>query len=261
VITGHGAAPIPPEVWAKLEADVKEVLEEHFVGRRIVDFDGPHGLDFSALNLGELVPCDVGPGIVAGQRAVLPLIEARVPFEVPRAAFDARERGGPDLDDDAALAAARTLAELEDRAIFYGIEAGGMQGVLAASSHAKIPLGGDAASTIDAVTRALLVLDEATVKGPYAVVLGDAAYRRLASAPEYPPLRQLRELVGGQVLHSRVLRGGVVLSLRGDDYQLSVGQDAAIGYRSHDAEKVSLYLVQSFAFHVMSPEAIVGLNE
>lgn len=261
MITGPGRAPIAHEVWQKLEADVKEVLEEHFVGRRIVDFDGPHGLGFSTLNLGEVVPCDVGPGIWAGQRAVLPLIEARVPFEISRAALDARERGAPDLDDDPALTAARTLAELEDRAIFYGIESAGMRGVLTASSHPHIPLGGDVASTIDAVTRALLVLDEATVKGPYAVVLGDTAYRRLASAPEYPPLRQLRELVGGQVLHSRVLRGGVVLSLRGEDYQLSVGQDAAIGYRAHDAEKVSLYLVQSFAFLVMSPEAIVGLDE
>ncbi len=261
MITGPGPAPIAPEVWAKLEADVKEVLEEHFVGRRIVDFDGPHGLGFSTLNLGELVPCDVGPGISAGQRAVLPLVEARVPFEISRAAFDSSERGAPDLDDDPALAAARTLAELEDRAIFYGLEAVGMRGVLAESSHPHIPLGGDVASTIDAVTRALLVLDEAVVKGPYAVVLGDTAYRRLASAPEYPPLRQLRELVGGTVLHSRVVRGGVVLSMRGEDYQLSVGQDAAIGYRAHDAEKVSLYLVQSFAFVVMSPEAIVGLDE
>ena len=52
-----------------------------------------------------------------------------------------------------------------------------------------------------------------------------------------------------------------MLSLRGEDYQLSVGQDAAIGYSAHDAEKVSLYLVQSFAFVVMSPEAIVGLEE
>jgi uncharacterized linocin/CFP29 family protein len=261
VITGPGRAPVAPEVWATLEADVKEVLEEHFVGRRTVDFDGPHGLGFSALNLGELEPRDVGPGVVAGARSVLPLLEVRVPFELTRSAFDACERGAPELDDDPALAAARTLAELEDRAIFYGLAAAGIRGQLAASSQPRIPLGADVPSTIDAVTRALLALDEATVKGPYVVVLGDTAYRRLASAPEYPPLRQLRELVGGQVLHSRVLRGGLVVSLRGGDYQLSVGQDAAIGYRSHDADKVSLYLIESFTFVVMSPEAIVGLEE
>jgi uncharacterized linocin/CFP29 family protein len=261
VIVGRGRAPIAPEVWSTLEADVKEALEQHFVGRRVVDFDGPHGLAHAALNLGTLERRDLGPGTLAGLRSVLPLLEVRVPFELSRTELDARERGAPDLEDDPALAAAQKLAELEDRAIFYGLEAAHIRGQLAASSHPRIPLGGDVASTIDAVTRALLVLDEATVAGPYAVVLGDAAYRRVASAPEYPPLRQLRELVGGRVLHSRVLRGGVVLSQRGGDYQLTVGQDAAIGYQSHDAEKVALYLVQSFTFHVMSPEAIVGLEE
>jgi uncharacterized linocin/CFP29 family protein len=261
VITGPGPAPIAPEAWNTLEDDVKEALEQHFIGRRVVDFDGPHGLKHAALNLGALERRDLGQGTLAGLRSVLPLLEVRVPFELSRAALDARERGAPDLDDDSALAAAQKLAELEDRAIFYGLEAAHIRGQLAASSHPRIPLGGDVASTIDAVTRALLVLEEATVGGPYAVVLGDAAYRRLASAPEYPPLRQLRELLVGRVLHSRVLRGGVVLSLRGGDYQLTVGQDAAIGYQSHDAEKVSLYLVQSFTFHVMSPEAVVGLEE
>lgn len=261
MITGPGPAPIAPAVWSTLEADVKEVLEQHFVGRRVVDFDGPHGPELAALNLGGLEPRDLGEGLVGGLRSVQPLLEVRVPFELSRAALDASERGAPDLDDDAALAAARRLAELEDRAIFYGLEAAGIRGQLAASTQRRIPLGGDAASAIDAVTQALLALDEATVNGPYTVVLGDAPYRRLASAPEYPPLRQLRELVGDRVLHSRVLRGGIVLSERGGDYRLTVGQDAAIGYRSHDSERVSLYLVQSFTFLVMSPEAIVGLDE
>jgi uncharacterized linocin/CFP29 family protein len=261
MITGPGPAPIAPEVWKTLEADVKEVLEEHLVGRRVVDFDGPHGLGFAALNLGVLEPRDLGQNLSAGVRSVLPLVEVRVPFELSRTVLDARERGAPDLDDDPALEAARRLAELEDRAIFYGLDAAGIRGQLAVSSQRPISLGREVPSIIDAVTQALLALDEASVKGPYTVVLGDSAYRKLAAAPEYPPLRQLRELLGDRVLHSRVLRGGVVLSERGGDYQLSVGQDAAIGYRAHDGERVSLYLVESFTFLVNSPEAIVGLAE
>lgn len=261
MITGPGRAPIPPSVWASLEADVKQVLEEHFVGRRVVDFDGPHGLAHAAQNLGTLEPCEVATGVRAGLRAVLPLLEVRVPFDLEREAIDACERGAPELDDDQALAAARKLAELEDTAIFYGLEAAHIRGQLPASSHPRIPLGSDATSAIDAVTRALLVLDEAAVGGPYALVLGDATYRRLAASPDYPPLKKLRDLVGGGVHHSSVLRGGVLLSLRGGDYRLSVGQDAAIGYASHDAGKVSLYLIESFTFLVTSPQAIVGLDE
>jgi uncharacterized linocin/CFP29 family protein len=63
------------------------------------------------------------------------------------------------------------------------------------------------------------------------------------------------------VLHSRVLKGGVVVSLRGGDVTLCVGQDAAIGYSAHDAARVSLYLVESFTFLVSSPEVIVVLEE
>jgi uncharacterized linocin/CFP29 family protein len=261
VIAGRSSAPIAAEVWTTLEADVRDALKQHMVGRRVVDFDGPHGLAHAALNLGSLESRDIAEGASTGLRSVLPLLEVRVPFEIARAAFDARERGAPELDDDPALDAARRLAELEDRAIFYGLEAAGIRGLLAASTQPRIPIGTDARSCIDAVARALLALDEAAVDGPYAVILGDAAYRRLAAGPEYPPLRQLRELVGGHVLHSRVLRGGLVVSLRGGDVTFCVGQDAAIGYSSHDAARVSLYLVESFTFLVSSPEVIVGLEE
>jgi uncharacterized linocin/CFP29 family protein len=52
----------------------------------------------------------------------------------------------------------------------------------------------------------------------------------------------------------------VVLSLRGGDFELSVGQDFAIGYRRHDADKVVLYLQESFTFAVYNPEAAVPLR-
>jgi len=261
MIAGRSSAPIAAGVWKTLEDDVREALEQHMVGRRVVDFDGPRGPTHAALNLGTLESREIAEGVTTGLRSVLPLLEVRVPFEMPRAAFDARERGAPELDDDPALDAARRLAELEDRAIFYGLENANIRGMLAESSQPRIPLGNDVRSNIDAVARALLALDEAAVSGPYAVVLGDAAYRRLAAGPEYPPLRQLRELVGGDVLHSRVLKGALVVSLRGGDLSLCVGQDAAIGYASHDAARVALYLVESFTFLVSSPEVIVGLEE
>jgi uncharacterized linocin/CFP29 family protein len=260
VITGPGSAPIAPAVWAALEADVREALTQHLVGRKVVDFDGPHGLDRAALNLGSLEHRDVGEAIDAGLRAVLPLLEVRVPFDLSRAALDARERGAPQLSDEPALAAARRLADLENRAIFYGLAAAGIHGLLAASSQPRIPIGNDARSALDGVARALLALHEAAVDGPYAVVLGDEAYRRLAASPEYPPLKQLRELVGGNVLHSHGLEGGLVISLRGGDLTLCVGQDATIGYAQHDREHVSLYLLESFTFLVSSPEVIVALE-
>jgi uncharacterized linocin/CFP29 family protein len=261
VITGRGSAPIAEDVWATLEADLKGALEQHLVGRRVVDFDGPHGLSLAAKSLGTLERMELGSGVHAGLRQSLPLLEIRVPFDLVRSALEERERGAPNLADEPGLVAARKLAELEDTAIFRGLEAAGIRGLAAASSHPRLAVGADVQSAMDAVARALLSLDEAAVNGPYAVVLGDSLYRRLAAASDYPPLERLRKLVGARVLHSRIVSGGLVLSERGGDFQLTVGQDAAVGYASHDQERVALYVVESFTFLVSEPDAVVVLDE
>ena len=54
--------------------------------------------------------------------------------------------------------------------------------------------------------------------------------------------------------------GAVVLSLRGGDFCFESGQDISIGYESHDADVVRLYLEESFSFHVATPEAAVALT-
>jgi uncharacterized linocin/CFP29 family protein len=39
-----------------------------------------------------------------------------------------------------------------------------------------------------------------------------------------------------------------------------VGQDASIGYLSHTADRVSLYLEESMTFRTLSPEAAIPLR-
>ena len=53
--------------------------------------------------------------------------------------------------------------------------------------------------------------------------------------------------------------GAVVVSTRGGDYELTLGEDVAIGYLDHDATSVHLYLEESFTFTVMTAEAAVHL--
>jgi len=53
---------------------------------------------------------------------------------------------------------------------------------------------------------------------------------------------------------------GFVVSLRGGDFLLDVGQDLAIGYSHHDADVVHLYLEETLAFRVVEPEAAIVLS-
>lgn len=57
------------------------------------------------------------------------------------------------------------------------------------------------------------------------------------------------------------LDGALVMSKRGGDFVLDVGQDLSIGYVRHDAELVTLYLEESFSFRVTEPDAAIALTE
>jgi uncharacterized linocin/CFP29 family protein len=50
-----------------------------------------------------------------------------------------------------------------------------------------------------------------------------------------------------------------VLSQRGGDFELTIGQDFSIGYLSSDATSVSLYLEESLSFRINTPGAAVHL--
>ncbi len=66
-------------------------------------------------------------------------------------------------------------------------------------------------------------------------------------------------ILGGPVVWAPAVDGAVVLSQRGGDFELVVGEDFSIGYLAHDAETVTLYLEESIAVRINCPDAAVRL--
>lgn len=101
----------------------------------------------------------------------------------------------------------------------------------------------------------------AGVNGPYTVVLGAAAYTAVGGGSDegYPVLRHIRSLIDGEIIWAPAIEGGVVLSTRGGDFQLDIGQDISIGYLDHSKTTVELYLQETFTFRVLTTEAAVVL--
>jgi uncharacterized linocin/CFP29 family protein len=255
-------SPILPRAYELVAAKAKEALVAYLAARKVVDFDGPRGFDFSALALGRTRPVPLSGGAEARLRLNQSMLELRVPFELSLSELDNVERGANDLDVDAVGDAARELAALEDAAVFYGVEAAGIEGLVNASRHPPIPLTQDFREFPTLVSAALEQLKEAGVAGPYAIALDGAAYTELLSSTGpggYPTLQHIRRLVDGPTVFAPALRGAIVLSLRGGDFELTIGQDAAIGYLSHDQETVRLYLEETMTFRVLGPEAVVSL--
>lgn len=76
----------------------------------------------------------------------------------------------------------------------------------------------------------------------------------------YPLQQHLNRILGGDVVWTPGFDGALVMSKRGGDFALDVGQDLSIGYSRHDAEVVTLYWEESFSFRVSEPDAAVVLT-
>ena len=47
-------APISDAAWAQIEEEASRTLKRHLAARRVVDVEGPKGVDFSAVGTGHL---------------------------------------------------------------------------------------------------------------------------------------------------------------------------------------------------------------
>jgi uncharacterized linocin/CFP29 family protein len=256
-------APISDAAWAGIEQETTRTLKRYLAGRRVVDVNGPAGVGLSAVGTGHLKMITApGDGILARQREVKALVELRVPFELDRQQIDDVERGAEDSDWQPAKDAAQKIAYAEDRVIFEGYHAAGIGGIRQGTSNPIMTLPGDVRQYPDAMAQALNQLRLVGVNGPYSVLLGADAYTALAETSDngYPVLEHVRKLVKGGIIWAPAIAGAFVLTTRGGDFALHIGQDVSIGYLSHTDSVARLYLQESLTFLLLTTEAAVALS-
>src|SRR5579863_7333347 len=255
-------APISDAAWAEIEEETTRTLKRYLAGRRVVDVEGPGGVALSAVGSGHLKTIAApAEGILARQREVKPLVELRIPFELDRQQIDDVERGANDSDWEPAKDAAQKIAYAEDRAIFEGYAAAGIGGVRQGTSNPIVTLPADVRQYPDAIAQALSQLRLVGVNGPYSVLLGADAYTALAETSDhgYPVLEHVKRLVEDQIIWAPAIAGAFVLTTRGGDFELHIGQDVSIGYLSHTDAAVRLYLQETLTFDPLTTEAAVAL--
>ena len=256
-------APISDMAWAQIEEEVSRTLKRYLAARRVTDVAGPAGTMLSAVGTGHLRNIAApGDGVIARQREVKPLVEFRVPFDLDRQQIDDVERGANDSDWQPAKDAARKIAFAEDSAIFQGYAAAGITGIAEGTSNPRVSLPADVRQYPDAIAQALSQLRLVGVNGPYSVVLGAAPYTALAETTDngYPVLQHIRRLVETEIVWAPAIDGAFVLTTRGGDFDLHIGQDFSIGYLSHTDAAVRLYLQETFTFLLLTSEASVALG-
>ena len=256
-------APVSAAAWAGIEDEAKRTFALHAAARKAVDVTGPDGVALAGIGTGHVTAVDPpADGVTAALRDWRPVVELRVPFTLSRAAIDSVERGALDPDWQPVKDAAKKIAFAEDRAAFDGYAAAQITGVRQASSNPALTLPGEVRDYPDVVSKAVSQLRLAGVGGPYSLVLSADAWTAVSETSDhgYPIRQHLAKLVDGPIVWAPAIEGAFVLSTRGGDFELYLGQDLSIGYLSHDIETVTLYFEQALTFLTHTPEAVVPIS-
>ena len=157
----------------------------------------------------------------------------------------------------------RSIAFAEDRAVFEGYRGRGHRriagqllqpGAHAARGRARLPDGRRAGAERAAAGRRRRPVHAAAVGRGLHRGRGD--HRPRLPDPRAPGPGDL----DGDIIWAPAIDGAFLLSTRGGDYELHLGQDLSIGYLSHDADNVELYFQESLTFLVQTTEAVVAIE-
>lgn len=251
-------APITDTAWEEINRQAKRVLRTLLTVRKFADILGPYGPQYGAVPAGRLELVE-GAGKDApryGIHKVHPLIEVRVPFDLNIWELDNAERGADDIDLSNMEAAAAKIAGFEERILYEGSKEAEIPALPAASSQRPVDYDQNPASFLKAVAEGVTQLRSSAVEGPYALVVDKPMWAYLSSSVQGRPLRHhLEYIMGGPVLLSTFTENCYLVSMRGGDLELVIGQDIAIGYKGHDSERVELYFTESFTYRLLDTSA------
>ena len=255
-------APISDAAWEEINEEAVVVLKSVLSARRFVDVEGPKGWAYEAVSLGRLdVPANQKGSVKYGINKVLPLVETRIPFELDIWELDNAARGAGDIDLDPLDEAGRKIAEFEEDVIYNGFKQSAIEGIKKASGLKPVKFPERIEDLPNVVTECINKFIESSVEGPYTLVLSSDKWEKLMGHSNgYPLKRVVADLLKGKIIMAPSIKDSFMVSERGGDFKLTIGQDFSIGYESHDAKKVRLYFTESFTFQAFEPNAIVVFN-
>ncbi len=258
-------APIPAEAWAEIDVQATRSLTAILSARKVVDVTGPMGTDFPGVPEGRLDYPKKQPegGLSCGIHKIHHLVETRIPFELDINEMDNVVRGAKDVDLTNLEEAAKKIALFEEKVVYHGLAEANIKGLKICTGDECLTIGSTPEKLLEGVAEGITIFAGRSIEGPFAFVVGPKLWSRMSAHLQgYPVKMQAENLLGGSVLLSPYLSGefeneAYMISQRGGDLELILGQDLAVGYETHTPKKVNLFYTESFTFRVLEPAAVI----
>ena len=232
-------APLPADLWNKIDATIVSTAKSALVGRRFLPLYGPLGVGVQSINIdqyGNVSETEGSPSITTGRQYVeLPVLYND--FTLLWRDIEVSERLDLPVDLSAAVNAAITLARKEDELIFLGNKSLGYEGLLTAKGVTRIQKGDwrEGETPVTDVCQGLTSFSEYGLIGKQALVLSQDLYlqlQRIQPGTGITEIERVKRLVDGRLFVTPVmgLNKAVLINAQPQFIDLAVGQDLDTAY-------------------------------
>jgi uncharacterized linocin/CFP29 family protein len=252
-------APFGSEIWEALDSAMKETAKSQLVGRRLLEVEGPLGLGFKGVPLGDE---EGNAGLVMSR--VLPVFYIKKPFTLGTRDVASHEREGVALDTRPVAEAAFDVAWQEDQLIFHGKS--GVPGLLTVEGSKSMNLldWDEVGAAAKGIIQAITILDDAGYHGPYSLALAPERYNllfRLYPQGKQSEMEHIRTMVTDGIYKASALKsGGVLLASTVECASVVLGQDMSVGYIGPAADRQEFFVSESVTVRIQQPQAICVLK-
>lgn len=157
--------------------------------------------------------------------------------------------------------AAKQIAEFEENVIYNGFSKSGIKGLKESGAHKAVKYPEKVSDLPKVVAEMISQFVKSSVEGPYSLILSTDKWEALSSSVNgYPLNKIIKNLLEGNITLNPSSKDSFLVSERGGDFKLTLGQDLSVGYESHDTKNVQLYFTESFTFRVIDPAAVMIFN-
>jgi uncharacterized linocin/CFP29 family protein len=261
---GRDKAPISAAALGEIDAQAARTLRANLVARKLVDVKGPYGWTYSGVSKGALESVGHEGEVGYGVRAVSPLVETRVDFDLSAFELHNIDRGSSNPDLAPVERAAAEAAAFEDKVVFEGFESAAIEGFKNVRENPAIELpANDPGVFLKGIIKAAGKSNkEYSISGPFALIGGDDMREALSAlAGQRTLLGLIKEYTDvDEFIYSPNAPEAYLASKRGGDFELVLGSDFVIGYSSKEGNALRFFITESFSFRILEPRAYTQIN-
>jgi uncharacterized linocin/CFP29 family protein len=247
-------------VWQVLQSEISEKLSKRLTLRGVVDFKDEYTFDTDSISTKNINTISSKKGLEISTRESIKMIEMKKTFKIPMSVIKDIKRSKPDFDDKSIVEAVNSFSEAENLTILHGSKEANIVGILSSVETTLEAKG--AKDLLACVAKSMGEFNKNFVDGPFKLIVSNATLAKLytESFDGVSLKSKIDEVIGsGSIVVNTEIGDdqALVVSQRGGDYEFYSGLDVSLGYESDNSKEVELFLIETFAFRNISPEASV----